>query len=53
MVRSSSPGVADRFYETAIAAHLRIGLEAIAILKQNRDRLHSRKLRAFDEPPFR
>jgi AMP nucleosidase len=47
------PGVADRFYETAIAAHLRIGLEAIAILKQNRDRLHSRKLRAFDEPPFR
>ncbi|MES1198983.1 MAG: AMP nucleosidase [Pseudomonadota bacterium] len=47
------PGVADRFYETAIASHLRIGLETIALLKQNRDRLHSRKLRAFDEPPFR
>ena len=31
----------------------RIGLETIALLKQNRDRLHSRKLRAFDEPPFR
>jgi len=47
------PGVADRFYESSIAAHLRIGLETIALLKQNRDRLHSRKLRAFDEPPFR
>lgn len=47
------PGVADRFYASAIGAHLRIGLETIALLKQNRDRLHSRKLRAFDEPPFR
>jgi AMP nucleosidase len=47
------PGAADRFYESAIGAHLRIGLETVALLKQNRDRLHSRKLRAFDEPPFR
>jgi len=47
------PGVSDRFYDSAIGAHLRIGLETIALLKQNRDRLHSRKLRAFDEPPFR
>lgn len=47
------PGVADRFYDSAVGAHLRIGLETIALLKQNRDRLHSRKLRAFDEPPFR
>jgi len=47
------PGVADRFYDSAIGAHLRIGLETIALLKKNRDRLHSRKLRAFDEPPFR
>lgn len=47
------PGTADRFYERSIAAHLRIGLETIALLKQNSDRLHSRKLRAFDEPPFR
>ncbi len=47
------PGVADRFYDSAVGAHLRIGLEAIALLKKNRDRLHSRKLRAFDEPPFR
>jgi len=47
------PGTADRFYDSAIGSHLRIGLESIALLKQNRDRLHSRKLRAFDEPPFR
>ncbi|MFT3729468.1 MAG: AMP nucleosidase [Terricaulis sp.] len=47
------PGVADRFYDSAVGSHLRIGLETIALLKQNRDRLHSRKLRAFDEPPFR
>jgi AMP nucleosidase len=47
------PGTADRFYESAIGAHLRIGLETVALLKQNRDGLHSRKLRAFDEPPFR
>jgi AMP nucleosidase len=47
------PGVADKFYESAIASHLRIGLETITLLKQNRDKLHSRKLRAFDEPPFR
>jgi AMP nucleosidase len=47
------PGVADRFYDSAVGAHLRIGLETIALLKQNRDRLHSRKLRALDEPPFR
>jgi AMP nucleosidase len=47
------PGVSDRFYDSAIGAHLRIGLETVAMLKQNRDRLHSRKLRAFDEPPFR
>lgn len=47
------PGTADRFYDSAVGSHLRIGLETIALLKQNRDRLHSRKLRAFDEPPFR
>lgn len=47
------PGVSDRFYDRAIGAHLRIGLEAVALLKQNQDRLQSRKLRAFDEPPFR
>jgi AMP nucleosidase len=30
-----------------------IGLKAIEVLRQEGPRLHSRKLRAFDEPPFR
>jgi AMP nucleosidase len=47
------PGTADRFYESAIGAHFRIGLETLEILKRNPAALHSRKLRAFDEPPFR
>lgn len=47
------PGAANTFYETAVAQHLEIGLAAIALLKQRRDTLHSRKLRSFDEPPFR
>jgi AMP nucleosidase len=48
------PGAADRFYENAISLHLEIGLAAINLLKEKYgDRLHSRKLRAFDEPPFR
>ena len=47
------PGQANRFYEEAIAAHLQIGLVAVARLRDEGDRLHSRKLRAFNEPPFR
>ena len=47
------PGAANAFYETAVAQHLEIGLAALALLKQRRDTLHSRKLRSFDEPPFR
>jgi len=47
------PGQANKFYEEAIAAHLQIGLEAAARLRDEGDRLHSRKLRAFNEPPFR
>jgi AMP nucleosidase len=47
------PGQANRFYEEAIAAHLQIGLEAVKRLRDEGDRLHSRKLRAFNEPPFR
>lgn len=47
------PGGADRFYERAVASHLRIGIETIEILKRERAQLHSRKLRSFDEPPFR
>jgi AMP nucleosidase len=47
------PGAANAFYETAIAQHLKIGLAALDLLKESRDALHSRKLRSFDEPPFR
>lgn len=47
------PGAANAFYETAVAQHLEIGLAAIEILKTRRESLHSRKLRSFDEPPFR
>ena len=47
------PGQANKFYEEAIAAHLQIGLEACNRLRDEGDRLHSRKLRAFNEPPFR
>ena len=47
------PGQANKFYEEAIAAHLQIGLEACKRLREEGDRLHSRKLRAFNEPPFR
>ncbi|MFO6447556.1 AMP nucleosidase [Erythrobacter sp. NE805] len=47
------PGQANKFYEEAIAAHLQIGLVACAMLRDEGDRLHSRKLRAFNEPPFR
>ena len=47
------PGQANLFYEQAISQHLMIGVEAIGVLRQEGPRLHSRKLRAFDEPPFR
>jgi AMP nucleosidase len=47
------PGQANRFYERAIAEHMKIGIEACAELRREGSRLHSRKLRAFNEPPFR
>ena len=47
------PGQANRFYEEAIAAHLEIGTTACDLLRAEGARLHSRKLRAFNEPPFR
>ncbi len=47
------PGQANRFYEQAIGQHLKIGLEAVELLRREGGKLHSRKLRAFDEPPFR
>jgi AMP nucleosidase len=47
------PGQANRFYERAINEHMRIGIEAVEELRREGDKLHSRKLRAFNEPPFR
>jgi AMP nucleosidase len=48
------PGAANRFYERAIGEHIRIGIETLEMLAADKGaKLHSRKLRAFDEPPFR
>jgi AMP nucleosidase len=47
------PGQANRFYERAIAEHMLIGIEACNELRREGAKLHSRKLRAFNEPPFR
>jgi len=47
------PGQANAFYERAISQHLRIGIETLRILQREGATLHSRKLRSFDEPPFR
>ena len=47
------PGQANRFYERAINEHMRIGIETCEELRPEGPKLHSRKLRAFSEPPFR
>jgi len=47
------PGAANAFYDRAVGEHLLIGLETIEQLRGNIAQLHSRKLRSFDEPPFR
>ncbi|PHR59712.1 MAG: AMP nucleosidase [Robiginitomaculum sp.] len=48
------PGAANLFYQKSVREHMLIGFEAIKILKNDvAHRLHSRKLRAFEEPPFR
>ena len=47
------PGQANAFYDRAIGQHLQIGIATMDLLRQEGPRLHSRKLRSFDEPPFR
>ena len=47
------PGAANAFYDRAIGQHLQIGIAALETLQKQRGTLHSRKLRSFDEPPFR
>ncbi|HNT39740.1 MAG TPA: AMP nucleosidase [Rubrivivax sp.] len=47
------PGMANQFYRERVDQHLRIGLRAIELLRQERPgRLHSRKLRSFAEVAF-
>ncbi|WP_395702058.1 AMP nucleosidase [Aquabacterium sp.] len=47
------PGMANQFYRERVDQHLRIGMRAIEILRQQRlDQLHSRKLRSFAEVAF-
>ena len=47
------PGMANRFYRERVDQHLRIGMRAIEILRaEGSQRLHSRKLRSFDEVAF-
>ncbi len=47
------PGMADRFYRERVEQHLRIGIRALELLReQGVDRLHSRKLRSFAEVAF-
>ena len=46
--------MANVMYRESISQHLRIGLEAITILRDGGvHQVHSRKLRSFYEPPFR
>jgi AMP nucleosidase len=47
------PGMANHFYRERVDQHLRIGMRAIELLRQQRlGQLHSRKLRSFAEVAF-
>jgi len=47
------PGMASDFYKTQVARHLMIGIRAMEHLREMPlERIHSRKLRAFDETAF-
>ncbi len=47
------PGMASGFYRTQVARHLMIGIRAMEQLRDMPlERLHSRKLRSFDETAF-
>ncbi len=46
--------MATQFYKDRVHQHMEVGLETIRLLRsRGSDILHSRKLRGFDEPPFR
>ncbi|WP_201495738.1 AMP nucleosidase [Rubrivivax sp. A210] len=47
------PGMANHFYRERVDQHLRIGMRAVELLRQQRPgSLHSRKLRSFAEVAF-
>jgi len=47
-------GMANVVYRERISQHMKIGIEAVRILREGGVyQLHSRKLRSFDEPAFR
>jgi AMP nucleosidase len=47
------PGMANTFYRERVEQHLRIGMRAVELLRQQRPgQLHSRKLRSFAEVAF-
>ena len=47
------PGMASDFYKAQVAQHLMIGIKATELLRNMPfDRIHSRKLRSFDETAF-
>ncbi len=47
------PGMANHFYRERVDQHLRIGMRAVELLRQERSgSLHSRKLRSFAEVAF-
>ncbi len=47
------PGMATDFYKTQVASHLQIGIRAMELLRDMPlERIHSRKLRSFDETAF-
>jgi len=48
------PGMASDFYNTQVARHLKIGIRTMELLRDMPlERLHSRKLRSFEETAFR
>lgn len=47
------PGMADSFYRERVEQHLKIGLLTMNLLRDlPPEKMHSRKLRSFDEPAF-
>ncbi|SHI99642.1 AMP nucleosidase [Wenxinia saemankumensis] len=47
------PGMASDFYKTQVARHLMIGVRAMELLREMPlERIHSRKLRSFEETAF-